>query len=212
MKDVLKYAGILLALAIALIVLSEFEGCPKETTYQPNTITVPKDTNFVPIENQTYQPPSVPVLSNKRSGFKLPEGVKETDVKKVISVEVKTDSAETKTIDIIETKDGEIFIRKDSLIRSVKVTRFEPPVFSFGWRIGAGVSVGYNDRINFSPSGVFAPVEWYGWLHAPIVQADLNGVGVGAQFRLYHDVYVGAVKSWNYNEGEQIKAVASFMF
>lgn len=173
------------------------------------TVTVPKDTAFAPVWHDRYQPPSLP-FSGKKFPVKLPRNVPESDVSRIITVEPTGTSHE---LHIIETKDGDIYIEKDSTIRKVTVTTIDPPLFSFGTRFGAGLSVTRrNDRAVFSPVVVYAPVEWSGWIHAPIAVADLEGIGLGAQFKVYHDIHLGGSHLWRYDEGTALKLTATFMF
>ena len=205
-----KQIAILLLIGVGIVLLIRFVFTDNSSTEWSQVYRqyVPHDPNFTPVIYGTYQPPSVPMLSSKKSGLKLPEGMSEKDVAKVTTIE----RTEGKPIDIIETKSGEIFIAKDSTIRSVRVTMFEAPVFSFDWRFGFGASLGYRERFQFSPSVTFAPLEWYGKLHAPTLTADLDGIGVGGQLRVYHDIYLGPAHVWRYDVGSQFKATVHYMF
>jgi hypothetical protein len=203
----LKNAGFLFMIALALFLLvkvnSWFSPDPDEVT-----ITVQKDSTFAPIEHRSYQPSVLP-FSSKKPPVKLPSNVRERDVERVVTVETEPG----KPIDIIETKDGEVYVAKDTMISRVVVTKFQPPLFAFGLRFGAGLSVSRRgNQAVVSPSAVFAPLEWNGWLHLPSGVIDLDGIGVGGQARIYHDIYLGAAKVWRYDDGTALKLTATFMF
>jgi hypothetical protein len=211
MKLQLKHlAGVLLVgLAIVLIVkVNSWINPPDE----PHTIVVPGDSAFTPIEHDHYQPPSLP-FTGKKSPFKLPSNVSERDVDRVVTVETRGDSSGKHPIHIIETKDGEIYVEKDSTISRVTVTEFQPPLFSFGLRFGGGLSVSkHGERAVVSPCAVFAPLEWSGWLHLPTAVVDLDGMGFGAQARVYHDIFLGISNLKRYDEGTMLKASLVYMF
>lgn len=205
MKHILKYTAIILVAVVVLVILLKLKNCGGGKT-QRTTVSVPADTNFAAVVKETYQPPSLP-LSKKSSRVKLPAGVKEKDVKKVVTIEVRDVPRDPpKKIEIIETNEGETFVHKDPSIVSVRVTEFQPPIVRLQLKSAAGVSVGKSGRgLRFSPAGIFAPVEWVGWIHAPILFTDLDGLGVGLQVRLYHNICVGTVRIWRYDHGNQAK-------
>ena len=203
----LKNAGLVFVGVIILFIVIRVTSWV--TPPDVHTVTVPKDTTFTPVEHQTYQPPSLP-FTGKHSPVRLPSNVSEKDVERVVTVE--TDSAHP--VNIIETKDGEVYVAKDSTVKRITVTTFTPPLFSFGLRFGAGLSVAKRgNQAALSPVGVFAPIEWSGWLHAPIGTVDFDGIGVGAQTRVYHDIFLGLSKvAWKFEGGDELKLTASFMF
>lgn len=207
----LKYVAIIIACATIIIIVAQIRNCGSND--QGGVIVAPVDTNFAPVTHETYRPPSLP-FSKKTSGVELPKGVKEQDVQRVISVEVRDVPKEPpKRIDIIEMKTGEVFVHKDSSISDVTVSTFEPPVFTFQLKFGAGVSIGKaGSGLRFSPAALFAPVEWAGWIQIPALGADLDGMGLGAQIKVYHDFSVGALRLWRYDGGAKIKLTISYVF
>ncbi len=227
--------GWIVPIFIVMVVISfviKFIGCGKSAKNENVVVTVPGDSNFTPVQVKSYRPSSLP-FSKKTSGVKLPKGVTEKNVKQVVSITLDTDhlyqdsSLEGKKpygefphkIDIIETKAGEIFVAKDSLITLVSVTRFEPQVFSFGLRFGVGCSMGLgitrSPALRVLPMGIISLAEWnihnYNF-HAPIVAFDWDGVGIGIQTQLYHDIYVGVLRSWDFGGGGCIKGEIGVMF
>lgn len=211
-QSYLKYGAIILACVTLLVVLNRVKGC---SPFQdgPQSTTVPPDSSFAPVTRKNYQPPSLP-FSKKRLDVRLPRGLEEKDVKRVISLEVSDVPVRPpKKIDIIETVSGEIFIERDSSVQSVSVTQVEPQIVSVAARFGCGFTVSkVNSSLALSPSAVLAPVEWSGWIHAPTIVADLDGVGPGAQLQLYHDLHVGAARLWRYEGETQLKLSLAYMF
>lgn len=211
-KTILKYVAIIIACGTLIVLAVCIKGC-SSNPITLRSIQVPRDSNFTPIVRGSYRPPSTP-FSKKKLPVDLPSGIRERDVKQVITIGFDTSSHRPpKTVDIIETKTGEVFVLKDSAIKSVSVTVIEAPIFAVDLRFGVGLSIGVNgeSHIHVSPAAIMAPFEWSGWLQAPIVVADLDGVGVGAQMRFYHDVYVGASRIWRYDLGTQAKINLNFV-
>jgi hypothetical protein len=220
MKE-LKYISILAVCGTVLILFTQIQDCNAQQTFTERHVAESHDSDFVSNIEQKYQPPSTP-FSNKKSGFKLPAGVKETDVARVVSIALTPARphpnpllrGEGNTIDVITTKDGQTFVGKDSnLIKSVTVTDFEPPIARTVLKFGIGASVGLrDDKFSLSPSVVFAPQEWYGWIHVPVLTADLYGAGVGGQFKFYHDFYLGAVYHYSWSAEKSVRATVHFVF
>ncbi len=208
---VLKYAAIIVACLTALVTLSRLRGCSGPEGGRQSTV-VPSDSNFTAVTRQDYRPPSSP-LSNKRLDVALPKGVKEKDVRKVTSIQVSNVPAHPpKKIDIIETRHGETFVAKDSSIQSVTVTVIEPQLLSLSLRFGFGMTLSrIKNAAVVSPAAIMAPVEWSGWIHAPTIVADLDGIGPGAQVSIYHDLYVGAARLWLYEGGDRLKLSLAYM-
>jgi hypothetical protein len=205
---VLRYIAIIIACGVIIALIVKFRSCGSDGL-KSGTTTVPADRNFSPVTHQEYQPPSTP-LSKRKLPVTLPAGVKERDVKKVTSVTVhNVPNAPPKTINIIETKAGETFVEKDSSILSVTTTDIQPPFFVIDLRFGGGITADFN---HISPAAVIALIEWSGWLQAPIVLADIDGIAAGAQARLYHDIFIGAVHEWRFDQTKQSKLTMNFMF
>jgi hypothetical protein len=209
MKDVMKYAAVMIVCGTLIWLVSRV-GCCGDNESTASVYT-PADTNFTPVVERSYRPPSLP-LSKRTSGTKLPRGLKEKDVRRVVTLTIQdVEKNSPKRIEIVETHAGEVYVHHDPSVESVEVTSFEPPVVSFALRFGVGLSAGRVDnRATFAPVAFCAPIEWYGWLHAPIATAELAGVGVGAQARIYHELFIGAVKLWRYDEGMQAKITLSY--
>ena len=210
-QSYLKYGAFILGCITLLVVLNRFKGCPFNQDSLQST-TVPSDSNFAPTTRKNYQPPSLP-FSKRRLDVALPKGLKEKDVRKVTSIEVSNVPAHPpKKIDIIETRSGETFVGRDSSIRSISITIVQPPILSFSLRFGFGSTLARSkNAVTASPAAVFAPVEWSGWIHAPTLVADFDGIGPGAQLSVYHDIYAGASRLWLYEGGDKIKLSLVYM-
>jgi hypothetical protein len=197
----------------ALITIWRLETCNSKDS-STVTVVTPKDTNYAPVTHKDFQPSSLPFLKKKSSGVKLPAGISEKDVEKIISVAVKDVPKDScKRIDIIQTKDGEVFVHKDSSVESVIVTRFIPPLMDWDLRLGYGLTAALapsSSKLTASPALIVAPLCWSGWLDAPMFLADLDGIGLGAQARLYHDIFVGAAGVWRYDTRAQAKITLSY--
>jgi hypothetical protein len=211
-KDYLKAASVIIVCATIVFIVLQMKSCGKKASVSAS-VSSPTDSNFSQISHEEYKPSSLP-FSGKKAPVNLPEGVEEKDVQRVVSIEVKdVPKSEPKKIDVVETKSGEIYVAKDTSVVSVKVTEFEPKLFDFDLRFGVGLSVGLpSSGVRLSPAAVAAPIVWAGFIHAPIVVADLDGLGVGAQARLYHDIFVGAARFWRYDGGNQYKVLLSLIF
>jgi len=205
----IKYTAIIIVCGTMIYLITRVERCGKGGT-PSQTIEVPSDSNFAPIVKQEYTPPSLPFIKGRMKG-KLPKGIGERDVKKITDITLSNKPKKDETISIIETKNGNIFVAKDSSVKSVTVIEFEPPIMSLQIGFGAGLSLDYKCK-RISPAAIFAPIEWIGWLHIPVVSADLDGVGLGAQARVYHNIFVGAANHWRYDSGTQVKFLLTYNF
>lgn len=207
----LKIAGICIVVFAAIMLLVKVKGCldGQENTVA-ETISVPSDSHFAPIEHNTFQPTvEIPFVKKKEFPAKLPEGVKQTDVDRVITLETK----DSDRVFITETNKGEVFVQKDSSVREVTVTVIEPPLFKFQSDVGLGFTFGWHtDSYRMSPSACFAPLQWSGWLNIPNFTVDLDGIGVGGSARLYHDIFAGVSEEKMFNGGSELKATIHFMF
>jgi len=222
MTTVLKYIAVIVVCYTLILTVFEVRGFltnfGKTNSVKFHSVETPKDTNFTSVTRQSYRPPSLP-FSKKKLPSKLPQGVSEQDVKNVISITIHDVPHEPpKQIDIVQTKNDEFFVLKDSSISGVTVTTVEPRIFAAHMAFGLGITMDIG-RIGLRPApGIVLPsvvvsiFQWSGWLHAPDLIADLDGVGVGAQARVYHRIFLGVVRTWSYGmTGAEIKATLSFM-
>jgi hypothetical protein len=211
MLKALKYLAIIVACVTSLVILNRLRGCASVQEGHRSRTDAP-DSSFAPVTRDSYQPPSLP-FSERRLGVKLPRGVSETDVKRIVSVEVTNiPPLQVKKIDIVETMSGQVIVERDSSVKSVNVTTVEPRLVSLEFRSGAGLSLSRDgSRTVLSPAGVLAPVRWSGSIDAPTLVADLDGIGPGAQLQVYHDIHLGAARLWRFDGGYQAKLTLIYM-
>ncbi len=196
----LVVAGILIVMVIRL-----FSGDSTSTVMSDGRVVQSVvDSNYVPVTKSVYQPPSIKLFSKKRTPGKLPHTVKEKDVDRVISI-TPADTSKP-VVHVIETKNGNVYIEKDSTVNSVNVTTFIPPVFFFRIGFGLGVSAGLkNNKLNIQPAASISFVDWYFkdfWiknLQAPVVFVDPEGMGIGVQVPVWYEITLGAGYSWGWN-------------
>jgi hypothetical protein len=103
--------------------------------------------------------------------------------------------------DVIELKTGDLFIEKDSLLESVTVTEYEAPFLAWEPSLGLGISIGPNllkGPPTISPSAGASVIQFLGRIDLPVLCADLDGIGLGARVKFYHDLSVGAALLWRY--------------
>jgi hypothetical protein len=153
-------------------------------------INTPADTAYLPVIVRSYTPKSTPFEKPVKPISKLPKGVKEKDVKRVITISGK------KLLQIIETKNGDVLVSKNGDSLEVVVTNYFDPIFEFGLYANVGITV--DVRKHFSPSASLAFIRWYGIIDAPVVVADDDGIGLGIGFKLYYAIYVTPVVMWSF--------------
>jgi len=210
-KVILKSIALLIIIGFLIYGIVKIQSC-NVNPVDENGVSVPADTNYNPVTEQEYTPPSTP-LSSKKLPVQLPKGVREKDVETVTTITMKPEHGKpSQKFDIIRTKEGETFVRKDSTIESVSVTTIAPPFMDWGIHFGAGITAGKSESVKLSPSLCVAPVQWFGWLQAPAGYLDIEGVGPGLQAKVYHDIYIGAAKIWKFEGGEQLKLTIQYMF
>ncbi len=211
----LESLAVILVCVVILVLMFKLERCGEENPHAASggSVVVPRDTSFAGIRQESYRPPSVP-FSSKHLPAKLPEGVSERDVRQVTTIEVRSVPANPpKKIDIVETNEGDVYVMKDSSIVSVTLTTIEPPIFVLQARLGVGASFApAGGNLTISPAVGFFPVEWLGWLELPAAFADKDGVGLGAEARIYHDIFAGVSHLWRYGGTSQVKFTCMYNF
>jgi hypothetical protein len=219
----LKLAAAVVLLIVAIVAVSRFNSCMNNWRGIGKTSTdTPKDSSFMPIEHRHYQPPSLPGLTNlvgipPTAPAKLPKGVSEKDVKRVLTLNVRELS---KPINVIEMKDDRVFVEKDSGLVSVGVTDYVPPIVQFGFYPGVGISIGKVGTsaptfpMRFSPLATVAVADWWGLVRVPCIAADLDGIGISASAKIYYDFYIGVAMLWKYEDTSQrvLKATIAYNF
>ena len=194
-QAIAKTIGIVAIIVICLYLYFHFRGCSQPPSVSSGGIETPKDSSFMPVHENTYTPPSIPILEHRKLPVKLPHGVQETDVHQVITVVTKpasrdSSSRESRTTNIIETNDGEVFVERDSIIEEVIQTKILPPVVQICVGIGLGTNID-QDR-HWHAHVAYPFLLWFGRVHVPVIEGDWDGISIGGDVRLYHDVFLGA--------------------
>jgi hypothetical protein len=156
-------------------------------------VEISPDSAFRPITKRDYRANPLSFKKDSKPALKLPAGKKQSDVARTIAV---VNHAKGDTTIIIVMKDGGTLVPKTADSASVLVTEFLPPVVTFGLTAGIGASVDLSRQ--WSPAAVVSLFKWYGVVDAPVAIADLQGVAIGADFKLYHDIYVAPAVRWQF--------------
>ena len=168
---------------------------------QVSIVTTPRDTSFSQVTHNTYRPPSLPSFVEHRDKppAKLPDNVKPTDVREVISVA----KAPADTTRVIITNDGSVYVdRENGKVESVVVTQYEPPILDFGLFLKAGVDF---DDTHISPVIEVAPLEILGKIDVPILSLDIDGIGFGMDYQILNPVSVGVMYHIDFRADKSIR-------
>ena len=199
----IKFGGVVIAAILVVVVIVRVNSCMDTLQgVETNRTVTPADSNFNQIEHQVYRPPSLP-FSKNTSGVKLPQGVREKDVARVTRLKWRGFEHPT---DVIELKTGEVLVEKDAELEDVTILEFAAPIMQLGLFPAAGISFPSSSRSRtgvVSPVGSLALVEWYGVVRLPSLSVDLDGIGVGAQVKLYHELYAGPLVLWRYEDTKE---------
>lgn len=189
-----------MCLTIAYICLTLRECSPVGDS--SDRVVLPSDSGYLPVIVQGYKPKSTPFEKPVKPISKLPGNVKESDIKRVITIEGK------ETVQIIETKDGNIHIPRQNDSTKVTMINYRSPIVQFGLFAGVGLNLG---SVAASPSVSISLVNIEGLFFAPVMSADLNGIGIGIGYKVYHDISVTPLLMWNYSDTQRtIKINVSF--
>jgi hypothetical protein len=195
MKDYLKYFSVIVvAITIAYICITVKDcGAVEDSS---GRVIIPADSGFLPSIHHNYRPKSTPFEKPIKPVSRLPKGIKESDVKRVISV--RKPKLNDTTV-IIETRDDGIFIpRQDSIEAQVSVTDYLPQILSFGIYPAIGLTL--DVQMQFSPSVSICFLKIEGKILAPVFAADIRSVGIGIGYQFYHEISVSAISMWNYSD------------
>lgn len=203
--------GNIAKIAVCLVVLAViYPLMCEDSPVKKTSVSTPVDTNFAPVTHSEYRPP---IIEGKGSPVRLPEGVSQKDVVKVTTLKVRDSKGGIKSINVVETKDGETFVEKDADLVSVDVVEYKPPIVSFGMGYGSGLSFGLkNGKFALSPVMTASPIDWFGRVKLPVGSLDIDGLGVGASVRAYHDIHIGAVKVFGFDGTGSVKINLTFEF
>ena len=174
---------------------------------QVSTVTTSTDPNTAPVVNTNYRPQSIPFVEHPiKPKVKIPTNVKEKDIEKVITI-VKTPQDSTQ---IIFTKDGNVHVNKQGgRVISVEVTTYLDPIFALGIYPKAGLC-GNDKKISLMVGVSF--LEIYGKLHLPVFTLDLQGVGIGADYKLFKPISIGVIYHGAWNTDKTIRLTLAWNF
>jgi len=175
------------AIILAIIVVASFLKECRERGVQEYL----PDSSFVTPRHETYRPSSIPFVK-KTSGIKLPQGLSEGEVKKVTRLRWK----DGKTTEVIEDKEGRVYVAKDDELSAVEVVEFKPPAVAIDFSPGLGVSAGRN---GLSPFAKISFVSFYDVVRFPMLGADKDGAGVGIEAIVYHNISIGVLQVWQFD-------------
>lgn len=196
MKEYVKYGTYLVICATIAFMCATFKDCG-EVGQTPDLVVVPRDSAFLPITKSDYKPASTPFEDPVKPVSKLPIGVKEKDVDRVITArKISTNE----TLILIITKSGDVHIPKDStsVNYEFRVTEYHPQIFDFGLDIALGFTLNADARI--SPSISFSMLQINEKILFPDIAADLQSIGIGIGYQFYHDLTVTPLYMWNYSD------------
>jgi len=203
-RDVIKYITILAVTAAVLIIFFSAKDWLSVET-KSERILIPSDSNFVEIAEQQYRPSSTPFEKPSNTPVMLPKGMKERDVKRVITIAKKLPVAQGDTVvvdetHIIETKSGDIFIPKqpgkEIVVREIG---YAAPILALSWKTSIGFSTSWTGSL--SPAIAAAPLEIAGTVRLPIFIMDLQGVGLGMGV-IYERFIFGMSRHWRFGDAE----------
>lgn len=203
MKETLKYIALAIAGIAVIVVVVRMSSCGASSEIM---ITVPADSNFVPIARQSYRPRSTPFEKYPPIPVRrYPAGVKEKDVKRVIAVVKHPRNAPPDTTTLIEMKTGEIYVPKeDSVAISVTETEYVPPILAWDLSLLVGASFPGKNHI-VSPLITLSPLTVLGIVRAPLGAADLEGIGIGGAVQ-YKNFSFGVGQFWMFvDAGRRVK-------
>jgi hypothetical protein len=172
-----------------------------------STVTTDADTSFHAVAHDTYRPASIPFVENPvKPKVNLPSNVKEKDVEKVLTV-VKSPNDSTQ---IIFTKDGNIHVSgQGGKVLKVEVTTYLDPILAFGLFPKIGIDA---NTIKISPVVGIAFLEIYGRLQLPVFSLDFQGIGAGADFKIFDPVNIGLMLHNNWDTSKDIRLSLVYSF
>ena len=163
------------------------------------------DTNYTPVIKEKERPKSLPTDSGIKE--KLPAGVRQEDVSRIIDL-VPTDRTgdflPDKPAEIIETKSGEVYVRKDSAFALVKVIDIEEPIVRPGIFFFVGMTATVNDGL--APAIGASLLVWDGKFGIPFVAADTKGISAGGDYIFHKDLGIGIGRRFDYKGGGELEA------
>ncbi|MCL5266680.1 MAG: hypothetical protein M1469_01075 [Bacteroidetes bacterium] len=200
MKSILTRIAVIAICAVIVVIMLP-RSCSQPTDSRVSELFTPKDSTFAPVVQKKYRPPSTP-FERQKSPVKLPSDLRESDIKEAIRiigsprlpVPQSPSQPQGDTTVIILSRDNHIYAHGGT--RSLKVERWQylPPLLQFGVyrQIGLAVSLSPSLRVFPSPCLAVSFLQLDGRFQLPTLAADLDGVGIGAGYRI-KEFTVGAL-------------------
>ena len=200
----LKIFATIIAIAFVLFVAVKwFSPQPKVIT-----TTTPIDTaNFHAVDHGTYRPQSVPLIEHPgKPPATLPSNLKPKDIDQVITIVKKPGD----TTQVIIDKKGNVYVPKQNgKVESVNITTYLPPILSFDWYPSFGIDGNFE---KISPVVSIGFCEIYGKLQLPVFSLDIQGIGLGANYKLFDPISLGIIYHSNWNTSKEIRVFVGYNF
>lgn len=202
----IKPISIAIAVLIVIGLGFKFYKWINPTTHTATVVT-PTDTSFSSVTHDTYRPQSIPFIERtQKPPAHLPDNIKPSDVKEVITV-VKSPKDTTQ---VIITKKGDVYVGKQGgKVEAVTVTTYEPPILSWDLFIKIGVD-GTTEKI--SPVAAIGLCEIIGRVDVPVFSLDLQGVGIGADVKIFKPISVGILYHDSWQTDKSIRLIINYNF
>lgn len=189
MKETIKYLAWIVVAGVLLVIASMVKDVFRGESEAPGMMVVPADSGFAPVIKKEFRPRSTPFEKHPPIPVKrYPAGVKEKDVKRVITIGKTIPISgipHQDTTRIIEMKSGEIFIEKpDSGQLVVEEFEYLDPILSWGARASLGITFSrFSHKFELSPSLSLSFLQVLGRIAVPLATVDLTSIGLGVGYQ-----------------------------
>jgi hypothetical protein len=197
MKSTLKYIAFSLICIVGIVGLVRLGSCGDST--DEVSVRIPADSSFSAVTERKYRPRSTPFEHPLKPAARLPKGLAEANVARIVRVIKRSAPSEGRdssrvapseglrdTTTLIITKDDQVFVSKQQGVETtVEDTKFVAPIIHVGVFASIGISLAKFGipHLEVSPSVAVAPLEILGKIQLPLLAADLDGVAVGLGYR-----------------------------
>ena len=166
------------------------------------TVIHHQDTTIVNTHESTIRPSSLPFENEAKPPVVIPPSIKKKDIAKV-DVIVSNHNGTRDTVVVITDKKGNQFVPK----QPGGVTEFNeyvylPPYVAFGWNPKLGLD---GNTTKISPMVAVSFMEIMGRVQLPVFALDLQGVGIGADCKLFDPISIGVLYCTEWNTNKQIR-------
>lgn len=183
MKPLLTRIAVIAVCAVIAVVMLP-RSCSHSTDSRVGRIFTPRDSNYAPVNEKKYRPPSTP-LEKQKPPVKTPGDVKQSDIREAIRIVGVSPDSTIDTTDVILSRDGHVYVQGGR--RSLHVEKFEylPPILAFGFFRQIGVSIaGLRPPFSISPCIGVSFLQVDGRFQLGTLLLDLDGIGIGAGYRI----------------------------